>query len=551
MRSLGVFLSLLVGLLCAPSSLADDGGHGAHGPREGRYFGYSKVGSSPMKIATILDLVVVQSTNEYMHMRATLRLLLGGFGSPEYITQYFESVSYGMESGLLVFEGSAQELALVDVMAHEMDGKFMVMGKIRSANGNAEGLIHLFLDEGNETPEILTKALFKTAEVVPALTGSYRGECGGVAQNLQLEAVKLNANDSVSQNPLLGYHIQGRFGEVNGNCSDGAYCTTAYYNSGSYNFYRNRLVLSGRPQPLVCETQHDGLLCGVCSYKKDAETVDGDTTYKQAVREFHVDGDPGASLPLMPSPKDISGTFHGYLHHTFTDRYQYMKLSVKGFMKLVAPHTEYLHASATAWLSFGEKESSEFISYKFDQREYRHTFPHFIFERRGDAQDGILQVTEWHENRILGIWYSKTFGRVGTVELVRDTVPDLNRDARRVPSLSGAYEGPYWHFNLVVMPGTISTSTMSFYPLQLAGTARIKNISALLSITGGSYDFYVDRLSFALDDRIVIGTPEDSGGMKLFWPGKPSWGIEMASPRLAEYAETAAGSPEHTGRRSK
>ncbi|MEZ4750399.1 MAG: hypothetical protein R3B54_07165 [Bdellovibrionota bacterium] len=535
MSRLGAFLFLIIFLTNTARVVADDGGHGAHGPRDGRYFGYAKMTTSPLKIPAILDLVVVQSTSEYMHMRATLRLLLGGFGSPEYITQYYEMVSYSMESGLLVLEGNAEEVTLLDVMAHEMDGKFMVMGKIRSANGNAEGQVLFYLDEGKETPEELTKSLFQNADPVPALTGNYLGECDGVAQNLQLEAIKMTANEMASLNPLLGYHIQGRLGAKNGNCSADSYCATSHYHSGSYNFYRNQLVLGGRPKPLVCNINKNSLVCDSCTYSKEANSLDGDLSSRSYTRDFHIDRDEGEPLPLTPTPRDISGTFEGYLHHEFTNRYQYMKLSVKGFMKLVAPHTEYLHASATAWLNFGEPESSEFISYKFDQREFRSTFPHFVFEGHGEVQDGILQITDWRSDRILGVWYSKTFGRVGTVELLKGSLPALDPNAQKVPSLGGAYEGPFWNFDLIVMPGTVASQTLSFYPLQLAGTARIKKISALENIIGGSYDFYTDRFSFALNDRIIVGKPRGSNGMSLFWPGKPIWGVNMSTPQLAEY----------------
>src|SRR5699024_3350139 len=91
-----------------------------------------------------------------------------------------------------------------------------------------------------------------------------------------------------------------------------------------------------------------------------------------------------------------------------------------------------------------------------------------LFDGEGE---GVFVVDDWGPKTIRGTWYGKTFGRVGTVELTRDLVPELDPKAASMQALSGVYRGDDWDFEMAAS-ANLSEEATAFYPLKLFGWAR-------------------------------------------------------------------------------
>jgi hypothetical protein len=508
------------------------------GPMPGRYFGYVKPDNQNTKIPVTLDLTISQVDDDFSKLRGTLKLMLGGFDSFEYINQFYDEVSYSFVSNELIFDADDQEITVSNGKVHMMGGRLMIMGEFRSASGNASGkitLVHM-KNPAQFDPDVTLKGVFPNAVQTDSITGSYRGQCEEVDVELQIEATKWRGLGGFSTNPMHGYKISGRWGvKSDSTCSDGEsmYCQHFRFDHGSYNFYKNKLMLGGSTRNKRCRLNGDILTCDSCSLKKHVPTaktrLDRDKTYNQHKRSQSIDTSTHAPLPELPQPSDLKGTFFGYVHHETLDRYQPLRLQVRSFMYTERPNRpETLYISASGWLHFGSFESDEFIGYKFDQRPYLNTAPNLILEGPGEA---YFKITKWTQESILGEWYSKIYGRVGTVELTRNTPPNISSSASIVPSLNNQYNGPFWSIDLMPMQTNISEELSAdvFYPLNVAGTATIPGLTATREVQNGTYDFYTDSISITLmDGRTVVGTTSETG-LDLFWPGAMKWGVQMGS----------------------
>lgn len=487
-----------------------------------------------MKIPARLDLVIVQNDDEYAHLRATFKVMLGGFQSFEYVTQYYEKVSYSWVGQELTFESDQRELMLANGKVHMMNMKLMIMGDFRSSAGGVTGSVTLvhFPEEENSPPEMLASTIFPDVPVLTSLTGSYKGMCEEDEYELQIEASKWHGTNGFSTNPLVGYMIRGRLGKRGDQvCEDDLYCIDRPFTEGSYNFYRGQLELTGRLRNLRCSVNNTKIKCGPCTFEKNQSifnSVDKDKSYKRYDRE--VDLDLGENEPLSDflEPSDLKGDYFGILHHESTNSYQHVRLNVNALKYTDRPNRpETLYVSANAWLYFDDpNESNEFIGYKFDQRPYLDTAPNFLFEGSGDA---FFRVTSWTTTAIVGEWYSKVYGRVGTVQLVRSN-GFFNMDSQMLlPGLSGQYQGPMWELDLTVRGNSDDFNEGGFYPLRVAGVGRIPDLTAAHPISAGTYDFYTNTIAIEMDgQRIGLGNL-DHEGLDLFWPGKQSWGIQMGT----------------------
>lgn len=516
--------------------LGQGGHHHVGGPKEGDYLGYLKVDGQKFKIPVSLNLVILEGGEEYIKLHGFLKILLGGFGSNEYYVQFFDHIVGSMKTGEVVFQDEEKEINISGGMAHEMMGGFMIMGKFRSANGQVSGRIQMFHDTPDVDIDELVTKIFSSAPVVKPLRGSYLGVCDGIASKLQLETVKWGLDDDddeLEDNPLLGYKILGRWGEFS---PPSFYYNTARFSQGSYNFYTGELSLPGMPKSIEGKVLGNSITVGDCTLTKDAEpsrlSVDQPTNRKKYKRQFHVEFPSEELVPTRPTPKDLSGEYYGYVHHEGLDRYQYLRLNVKAYMFQPIPHQEYLYVSAVSWLHFGGPKSKEFKVSQFKQREYKPTAPQFLFEGMGDT---MIQVNSWLKGAIKGTLYSKSFSRVGTIELLRNKIPPLPESAKRIEKLSGTYSGPGWQVKLKVTPNTVS-SDHEFFPLRMRGTAIIPKLGRTYRVSEGKYDFYTDSLSFKLeDDRVVTGIRTDSADLNLFWPGKPAWNIRLGEHTFGLY----------------
>jgi len=129
--------------------------------------------------------------------------------------------------------------------------------------------------------------------------------------------------------------------------------------------------------------------------------------------------------------------------------------------------------------------------------------------------------------RLSGVWYGKTFGRVGTVELQISNVPPLPAGSHLIEKVSGHYKGKDSEFE-VITTANLSEEADDFYPLKVVGWARDpEEKSRRRNIVDGSFDFYTNSYAFRLDDgRMLVGS-NTPNGLALHWPTKPRYGAPL------------------------
>ncbi len=185
--------------------------------------------------------------------------------------------------------------------------------------------------------------------------------------------------------------------------------------------------------------------------------------------------------------------------------------------------------TSVATLYFGEGDSSEFIAYRFDTARQT-PGQTLVLDGAGEA---FLVVDSWSSDRITAVWYGKTFGRLGTVVLQRDLVPDL-RSRSRIDAIGGLYQTDQWDFELSAA-ASVSEERTDFYPLHLYGWAKEKIAHARRRvIEDGVYDYRTGALVLRLDDgRTVLGRAvrKDDGrsGLSLYWATSPRSGTPLVT----------------------
>ena len=172
---------------------------------------------------------------------------------------------------------------------------------------------------------------------------------------------------------------------------------------------------------------------------------------------------------------------------------------------------------------FGEGDSSELIAYRLGPIAWNGQLP-LVLDGSGEV---FVVVEAWDDARMLGTWYSKTLGRIGSVELQPKVVPALTKGLRSMRKLSGSYQGGNWDLSIAAT-ANLSEHSGDFYPLKINGWARDKADEARRrTIKDGAYDFYTGRLALRLDDgRMAIGRI-DAEGLQVYWPAKPRLGASL------------------------
>jgi hypothetical protein len=180
--------------------------------------------------------------------------------------------------------------------------------------------------------------------------------------------------------------------------------------------------------------------------------------------------------------------------------------------------------TAVGTMFFGTGEANEFSVNRFNPEFYTETGPQFIFEGDGDQ---VIQVSRWGEAGMRAILYSKSSGRVGTLELSRNNLIAAPDDANLVNQLSGNYVGSEHTFAILAQPD-VSQGANNFFPLVVRGYAINKNKPAQkVVVSDVNYDVYSGQFGLLLEDgRLVVGVEADQG-FELTWTERSSFGEAM------------------------
>lgn len=462
----------------------------------GRYVGVLKHDALKRDQLAKLDFILSQEEAGKLNLSAVLTVHFGDFNSTEYVAYHFDNVEYNVTKQTLIFDQPNKE---VTVLVKKFAGG-VFEGELRSNFSGNVGKLVLEKD-GTAKP---------TLPLIEPIWGEYEGKCNGVETRLQLETFQSSDDALNVGNPFATYRIHGQLGENRGSpCglfeTGTKYCLWANFDSGSYNFYKNRLVLMGPNRNLSCQTTEDGLKCDKdCDLKRISFETKTPRLFKPRTSS------PGfetiTSGPALKVPVDaIQGEYTGYLHHEYLDRYQPASLNILTYESPGStPEDPKLQLSAVANLNFGDAENGETIPYRFVSRQYPSPLlaPQFVFRRPEADVDANLQITEFGDGVVKGVWYSNLFGRVGTFELRKDGAVKIPINAKLVESISGFYESDAWDVNVVVGLGKTPPNTHNaIAPLTFGGWTILKSITPRITITGGSYDFYTGKIAFQIGEK--------------------------------------------------
>lgn len=480
----------------------------------GRYIGTLKHERLNVEQLAKIDFIVTRSTGNQLEMKAVLTLHFGDFKSGEYISYHFDNVLYDVLSGTFVFDQAQEGVSLVS----KRFSKGELSAELSSNTLGRIGVINLTLD-GKAQP---------TLPIVEPVAGDYRSKCRGRDAIMQLHTMRSTEDSSRIGNSFGSYELGGQFGYFDLNfCIKGRACQWASVRSGAYNFFTGTLDIVGSVNSWSCKTDAKGFSCDDgCRFDRVSdENISRVFSPPKATAAFPIIDINANAAPVKP--KSLAGTYQGFLHHEYLDRYQPTELSIVTYEE-AGGRGRKLRISASARLFFNNDLSSEVISYRFEPRDFPNPlmpFP-FVIDRLKDDVDAFLKITSFKDGIIRGEWYSLLFGRVGTFEVHKPELGkfELPKGVKIIKSINGNFEEPSWKLKLVAFQArTPPNSENPFFPLNIAGALSLKNdlFETRESIKGGSYDFYTGKIAFLWkyegwkSDGLVVGWRTNNNEMVL------------------------------------
>lgn len=476
----------------------------------GRYVGVLKHSQLEQDQLAKLDFVVSRQNGAELKLVAILSLYFGDFESREYVTYHFDSVTYNVLSGNLVFDQPDQEVTLVT----DQFSAGRMVARIRSVTAGDVGTLELVQGE-SFTP---------ARSLIQPLWGEYRGVCDGVGTILQVQTSRSSGDSSRMGNPFGTYDTTAQMAEVNSaSCGDTTACVWSVYGSGSYDFFSGRLDLSGRSRDLSCKVGAEGLDCNGCSLKRtSAEAARGGIkVVPRKAGGFDDVPQAGGDDPAAPEPATtLGGTYRGYLFHERLGIYQAVSMNIVTYQRTGSAGSPALFVSASSSLHFGGFGSPESVTHRYNEREFPLLAPQIVLDQMGGDVDAVVQLTKLGNGVAKGIWYSLLYGRVGTFELSNVDVPELPQGATVMSAVAGRYQGGLWRLDLKTVREATPVNTVNpFYPMTLRGTMRLDDITPNIKIVGGSFDYYTGKLSIVLENEsLFTGFRPDNDTLSLKRP---------------------------------
>jgi hypothetical protein len=263
--------------------------------------------------------------------------------------------------------------------------------------------------------------------------------------------------------------------------------------------------------------------CESCSLRRtSAEAASlGTKVYPMRAGGFSNTPAPGGSQPAASgAAAQLGGTYYGYLFHERLGVYQPVTLNIVTYQGTGSGGSPALFVSAVSSMFFGDFNSPEYVTHRFDEKEFPLLSPQIALERIEGDVDAVVQLTQLGNGTARGIWYSILFGRVGTFELTNAGPPAPPSGADLMAPIAGQYEGNGWHLDLrVVREATPINTVNPFYPLNFKGAFRLQDITRNIRIANGVFDFYTGKLGFRLEDETLFtGYRPDSTRLALKRP---------------------------------
>ncbi len=179
---------------------------------------------------------------------------------------------------------------------------------------------------------------------------------------------------------------------------------------------------------------------------------------------------------------DRFGTYYGVLHHEQLNAFQYLRLAF-------VEDRDRGVTTAISTLFFAKPQHKEFIVYRHHVgREVMRDATPLVLGNE-DESEAFLLLNRWDSRGIGGVWYSKVYGRIGKIFLMREHFPRLETNATLMPSLRGPRQEARYAFELQVRNG-VAQRVDTVFPAQISGTLNDVLQEKTYQITEGNYDFY-------------------------------------------------------------
>lgn len=538
--------------------------------KPGRYVGalVLETGHAPEMIALTADFFVEspEDFTKFPRLVGIFKQSLGGYNTPEYVTEVFEDIRYDFDQAVMTLDEPANDLAL-SLEVRSQGGRLILSGRAFARSSALSGTVTLELltDEPPDGPgdgepgagepghgdhggHATSRSAAESTPFVPLLEGQYEGLCGQRASVFQIQTVKGLHGAEGERRALFDYAIYGRLGLRDPEAKPGSprpWQVVASFAGGIHDFHSGRLIFLGPSTTSIECTRHRGELA--CSYRIQGRSerchFRKSTTAAQAPlyhsRAHHLMPSPAQAreLPEASPPANaelaraVSGQFSGYLHHEALDRYQPVRLRILASSSSENPHNpNKLFVSATSVLHFGREESADFVAQRYEPRSF-YLRPGFTLGAPGT--DSFIVIEEWKAGFIRGAWYSHAFGRVGTLELVKGELPPLPAAAREMAGFAGEFEGeplfdaggaPVRRWFKLVLPFQQASGAASVVPLTGSYQA-LSSVTTIVPIERGGYDLYTGALGFALSfgggETAVSGRATGPEELWMHWPPLP------------------------------
>jgi hypothetical protein len=245
----------------------------------------------------------------------------------------------------------------------------------------------------------------------------------------------------------------------------------------------------------------------------------------------------------------LSGDFYGYLHYENRDFYQLVQMNIVASTSTSNPHIQnQVLIAPTVSLFLGSSwDTSSIISTRFAQRVF-YLNPGFALS--SNDSDNIAVIGDWRLGYLSGVWYSRTYGRIGTFELQKGVIPSVPSQMHLVANSSGEFKGPidgpsslrnrWWiqlnAFGQVTRPRQSTMSLLGQYRLQ-------DGRGVITSFDAGSLDLNSGQLNFLIrnnsGDRLVTGNFITEQTLGLLWPVGPGFAAPMSNHSSFTYLKIA------------
>lgn len=519
----------------------------------GKYFGTIQMDGRAESIAVSLDAFVVQIKDPtvYPALNVIIRANLGGYTSSEYVGFSFYDPTFNFEQGILQLDDARGGLSATLAVTNT-DTQTILEGPILYRMTNSKGRMRVILNS-DEAESPLSKA--RRESLLSVLKGEYRGTCGGDPAELQIETGRSPVPNPPG-NALIGYSITGRLGFTKGVLCSSAestlYCSHTPFSTGTYSPFSGRLTMQGPLGTIDCNKKLDELECTFVAYDKNGacklskkSTSPTDAMQTPANIFLNVSSDQKKPLPVPLPPgndelvKALNGDFFGFLHFENRDIYQLMQMSIIATTSTENPHVQnQVMVTPTITLRLGSSWAEPpALSLFYPQRVF---WMNAGFAFQTDDGDFIAVINEWRSGYVSGVFYSRSFGRVGTFEMQKGSAPPAPREMTLALSPVGDFHGPInsperiknaWELSIQIpnqVPGPEQTGIPLIGRFGGHGVANMFE-AASLDLNTGSMSLVIRN---AYSDRLVTGEVLADGKLSLLWPV----GSVMGAP-MADYQE--------------